>query len=415
MSERYFFIKESTLKSIAEAVRERGRTTDKIPVEEIENAIRAIRPLLQTKHVFSNGPVVFDEGFEGLQEVIVDVAAADGRVIEDYDGAYTLEEVSTENGEVLLNLQAKEVEGSTKEDIIVTADDTYDALSAVTVKKTPRNLQIKDFIPATIYETVPIYDSILPEEGYDGLSEVRVKRINKQMRAVYPSESIQILDAQTNLGYDVLGQLTVYAIPIDNTYDGSSNSDGTIKQITTNGEFTPTKTSSGGNRYYKKVKVNVTPKLEIKTGVSASKKQNVEVVPSNGYDGLKKVVIDKVTLNLQSLTTTPEKRTKIISAASSYDGLKQVTINPIPDNYIDPDGEHEKIIANGEYDVRQFNKVVVEIAETNVSVKSITVCSFVGDTAQIYKASDEQVNGYNEVTVEPIVLPIYDKEAYILK
>ena len=134
MSERYFFIKESTLKSIAEAVRERGRTTDKIPVEEIENAIRAIRPLLQTKHVFSNGPVVFDEGFEGLQEVIVDVAAADGRVIEDYDGAYTLEEVSTENGEVLLNLQAKEVEGSTKEDILVTADDTYDALSAVTVK-----------------------------------------------------------------------------------------------------------------------------------------------------------------------------------------------------------------------------------------------------------------------------------------
>lgn len=66
------------------------------------------------------------------------------------------------------------------------------------------------------------------------------------------------------------------------------------------------------------------------------------------------------TATLQTKSVTPTKESQKITPDKSYIGLKEVVVNPIPNNYIIPQGALD-ITENGEYDVTNKSKVNVAI------------------------------------------------------
>ena len=100
---------------------------------------------------------------------------------------------------------------------------------------------------------------------------------------------------------------------------------------------------------------------------------------------------DVVLANFQEKEATPTKEKQQIIADQQYDGLSKVTVNPIPDEYIIPNGEIN-IIENGTYDVTDKTNAIVNIPEKKLGSKIITENG-------IYKASDDNLDGYSEVEV----------------
>ena len=80
-----------------------------------------------------------------------------------------------------------------------------------------------------------------------------------------------------------------------------------------------------------------------------------------------------------------------IIADQQYDGLSKVVVNAIPDEYIIPSGDIN-IIENGTYDVTDKINAIVNIPEKKLGSKIITENG-------IYKASDDNLDGYSEVEV----------------
>ena len=68
----------------------------------------------------------------------------------------------------------------------------------------------------------------------------------------------------------------------------------------------------------------------------------------------------KVYPEIQSKTITPTKQAQIILPDENIYALSQVTVNPIPNNYIEPQGQKE-ITENGTYDVTNFASANVDI------------------------------------------------------
>lgn len=62
----------------------------------------------------------------------------------------------------------------------------------------------------------------------------------------------------------------------------------------------------------------------------------------------------------QTKTITPTKQTQTIIPDENVYALSQVTVNPIPNNYIEPQGQ-KKITENGNYDITNFASANVEI------------------------------------------------------
>lgn len=125
-----------------------------------------------------------------------------------------------------------------------------------------------------------------------------------------------------------------------------------------------------------------------------------------------------VLANLQDKETTPTKEVQVVVADKNYDGLSKVIVNPIPDEYIIPNGELE-IIQNGTYDVssKASAKVnvpmptgTIDITENglhnvkdkefaNVNVPEKTLGTKTITSNGTYKASDDGLDGYSEVNV----------------
>ena len=82
----------------------------------------------------------------------------------------------------------------------------------------------------------------------------------------------------------------------------------------------------------------------------------------------------------QAKTVTPTKQTQTILPDENIYALSQVTVNPIPNNYIEPQGQKE-ITENGTYDVTNFASANIEIeigkltneeyAEANIDLDNI--------------------------------------------
>lgn len=107
-----------------------------------------------------------------------------------------------------------------------------------------------------------------------------------------------------------------------------------------------------------------------------------------------------VLANMQEKEITPTKETQIVEPDRNYDGLKKVTVNKIPDEYIIPSGEID-ITQNGTYNIADKAMANVNIPEKQLGTKTITKNG-------IYKATDDNLDGYSEVDVETSGVDIND-------
>ena len=121
----------------------------------------------------------------------------------------------------------------------------------------------------------------------------------------------------------------------------------------------------------------------------------------------------------QDKTIIPTKDEQTIMPDEGYNALSKVVVEPIPDEYIIPTGEIE-ITKNGEYDVKErasanvnipeptgtleinangtYNVKDKEFAQVNVPEPKLGTKSITSNGT--YKASDDGLDGYSEVSVE---------------
>lgn len=156
------------------------------------NKIRKIK--LESKSITSNGTYIPADGFDGFSDVQVNVPTVEGDVklesrtvtengkITPSEGYTGFSDVTVAVPNKVPNLQEKQVKPLTEQQEI-TADDTFDGLSKVTIE--PIKLQDKE---------VTENGEVLPDEGYDGLSKVTV---NIESAAVIPQEFTQIKRGDT--------------------------------------------------------------------------------------------------------------------------------------------------------------------------------------------------------------------------
>lgn len=152
-----------------------------------------------------------------------------------------------------------------------------------------------------------------------------------------------------------------------------------------------------------------------------------EIVADKEYSALSKVMINAVTsdidsniqsynikkdvsilgvtgnvieLNGEERATTPTKDTQIITPSADKNAITKMTVNPIPDDYIIPSGEIE-ITANRIYNVTDKASARVIVPEKTLTTKTITANG-------TYNATDDNADGYSQVTVETSGVDIND-------
>lgn len=96
--------------------------------------------------------------------------------------------------------------------------------------------------------------------------------------------------------------------------------------------------------------------------------------------------------NLQEKEVNPTTEKQEIVADKEYSALSKVTVNPIPDEYIIPSGEIE-ITENGNYNVTDKVSARVSVPVKTLTTKTITANG-------TYNATDDNADGYSQVTVE---------------
>lgn len=100
------------------------------------------------------------------------------------------------------------------------------------------------------------------------------------------------------------------------------------------------------------------------------------------------IYIDPVT---QEKTIEPLKVKQVIVPDDGFNGLSKVIVNKIPDNYIIPTGEIT-IIDNGRFNIADKEFAIVNVPEKKLGTKSIT-------SNGTYKATDDNLDGYRQVDV----------------
>ena len=107
-----------------------------------------------------------------------------------------------------------------------------------------------------------------------------------------------------------------------------------------------------------------------------------------------------VLANMQEKEAIPTKEQQEIVPDKNYDGLSKVTVNPIPDEYIIPDGNLE-INQNGTYDVNNYSSAEVNVPEKVLGTKTITENG-------TYNATNDNLDGYSQVEVATSGVDIND-------
>ena len=107
-----------------------------------------------------------------------------------------------------------------------------------------------------------------------------------------------------------------------------------------------------------------------------------------------------VLANMQEKEITPTKEIQIVEPDRNFDGLSKVIVDKIPDEYIIPQGNLE-ISQNGTYDVTNYASANVNVPEKQLGTKTIT-------SNGIYKATDDNLDGYSEVEVATSGVDIND-------
>ena len=121
-------------------------------------------------------------------------------------------------------------------------------------------------------------------------------------------------------------------------------------------EFVPSEGKSG----ISKVVVNETPTEDVEV---KSTEDTELVMPSEGKF-IRKVTVKQI--NLQNKSVTPSKEPQTIVKDGGFDALKMVSVEPIPEEYVVPEGSLE-ITENNTYDVTDKASVVVNVASTGTN------------------------------------------------
>lgn len=101
---------------------------------------------------------------------------------------------------------------------------------------------------------------------------------------------------------------------------------------------------------------------------------------------------DVVLANLQEKGVIPTKEKQEVIADSNYDGLSKVIVDKIPNEYIIPQGQID-ITKNGTYDVTDKVSANVNVPEKVLGTKTITKNG-------TYNANDDNLDGYSQVNVQ---------------
>lgn len=109
------------------------------------------------------------------------------------------------------------------------------------------------------------------------------------------------------------------------------------------------------------------------------------------------IYIDPLT---QEKSVEPSKSKQIIIPDDGFNGLSKVVVNKIPDNYIIPTGEIT-IIDNGRFNIADKEFAIVNVPEKKLGTKTIT-------TNGIYNAEDDELDGYSQVEVETSGVDIHE-------
>ena len=207
----------------------------------------------------------------------------------------------------------------------ITANGTY----------TPSNGKYFSSVEVAIVGDTPVYQdktvnpttsiqTVLPDEGYDALSQVRVNAISVEQKSAMPKATAQ--DIMPSSG-SYLTKVTIDAVPTE------------TKSVTENGTYVPT-----SGKWFSSVSVNVptgggTPTLQEKSVSPTEYAQ--EVVADAGYDGLSKVSVRAISVDYigsgitkkSAETYIPTKSTQTISAGQYLSGAQ--TIAAIPRTYVE--------------------------------------------------------------------------------
>ena len=152
---------KALLVNIADAVRAKNGSTEKVPLDQIASDVENIVPVLEPLEVVENGTYTPGEGVDGFDSVTVDVPTGDVTLQEvtfTENGTYVPEDGVDGFNSVKVEVPEPEV---VLQDITVTengeyiADSTYDGLGKVTVEIDPTKITI--FPETTLDESV--YDS----------------------------------------------------------------------------------------------------------------------------------------------------------------------------------------------------------------------------------------------------------------
>ena len=246
------------------------------------------------------------------------------------------------------------------------------------------------------------YYQIVKPVGEDG--EYSIISTYLQEKTITPTKSNQIVEASG--GYNGLSKVNVNAIPSD--------------YIIPSGDITIEENGTKDVTQFKNAVVNVKGEIYMFNSTGAlstylsNKAKTDDIFQWKGQnltdphlisDGYYKVNADKtytlvdnsrgdITINqngtypvnykanaivnvqpsLQEKTVTPTKSTQNVTPDSNYDGLSKVTVNPIPSNYIIPDGL-KSINSNGLFDVAAYSSAEVDVRGTPYTFSSTSSLS----------------------------------------
>jgi hypothetical protein len=325
-----------------------------------------------------------DQGYDGLSSVDISVnvptssPALQTKTVNSSTASQTVQSDGGYDGlsEVIVNpyvLDSKTVNPSTNQQV-VTSDE--DGLSSVTVNA--MTLQSKDYNEIGTYGTY--YESIRPDNGYDGLSEVRVLWPAFMPLNVNSSTSRQVFrPASYNKNYFNSVAVEPYTVETNSS------------TLTQNGQYTFSPVNADA---LSSVTVNVSVdgggqviNNQNKTVNSSTSSQNITA--DQGYTGLGTVTVNPYTLD----TKTVNPSTNSITVNSSADGMSSVTVNAVTAS-IDPDIQAGNIKKDveilgvvGTYEgtaVNNQNKTV----DPSISSQTIT--------------ADSGYTGLGTVTVNPV-------------